>query len=198
MTENLKLFVLSWDELYTLLKELARSIRPEYRPEVIIGVARGGLVPARIAADLLDVPTIGTIGVAFYEDLGQRMRSPVITQLLNIPVEKKRVLVMDDIVDTGESLAIVAAELRGRVEKLRTATVFRKPWTRFTPDFSARETDAWVVFPWELRETVRKIGRKLLASGKTLPEVSNYLTLAGIEGQLARAFLEDLYGEPPP
>jgi len=195
MTETLKLLVPSWDELYILLTEIAGSIRAEYEPEVIIGVARGGLIPARIAADLLDVPTIGIIGVAFYEDVGQRMRRPVVTQPLSIPAEDKRVLIVDDIVDTGESLAFVVAELERRAKELRTATVYRKPWTQFTPDYYARETDAWVVFPWELRETIKKIGRRLLSSGKTLLEVRDYLLLAGMNNQLTRVFLEDLWGE---
>ena len=198
MAETLKLLIPSWDELYALLTELTRSIRAEYRPEVIIGVARGGYIPARIAADLLDVPTIGTIGVAFYEDVGRRMRSPVITQPLNVSVENKRVLVIDDIVDTGESLVLVATEMRGRVEELRTATIFRKPWARFTPDYSGQETEAWVVFPWELRETIRKIGRRLLDSGKTLPEAGNCLALAGIDRRMALTVLEDLCGESRP
>ena len=198
MVETLKLLVPSWDQLYALLTDLARSIRAQYRPEVIIGVARGGLIPARIAADLLDVPTIGIIGVAFYEDMGQRMRSPIITQPLCVSVEKKRVLVIDDVADTGESLALVANEVKGRIEELRTATIYRKPWARFTPDFSARETDAWVVFPWELRETIKKIGRRLLDSGKTLQEAGNDLALAGIDQRLVLAVLEDLCGETRP
>jgi len=198
MAETLKLLAPSWDELYTLLTELAKSIRTEYRPEIIIGMARGGFIPARIISDLLDVPTIGTIGVAFYEDIGKRMKKPTITQALNIEVKSKRVLVMDDIVDTGESLAIVVAEIKGRAKEVRTAVIYRKPWARFIPDFSVRETDAWVVFPWELRETVKKIGRKLLDSGKTLPEVENFLTLAGINERLAWTFLEDLREETHP
>jgi len=194
MAESLKLLVLSWDELCALLTELAKSIRAKYRPEVIIGIARGGIIPARIAADLLDVSTIGTIGVAFYENVGERMRRPVITQPLNISVEDKRVLVVDDIADTGESLGLVAAKVKGRVKELKTATILRKPWANFIPDFSARETDAWVVFPWELRETAKKIGKRLLASGKTPLEVENRLTLAGINRQLVLAVLEDLCG----
>jgi len=198
MAETLKLLVPSWDQLYSLLTDLARSILAHYRPEVIIGVARGGLIPARIAADLLDVPTIGIIGVAFYEDVGRRMRRPIITQPLCVSVEKKRVLVIDDIADTGESLALVVSEVRGRAEELRTATIYRKLWARFIPDFSARETDAWVVFPWELRETIERIGRRLLDSGKTLQEVGNGLALAGIDRRQVLAVLEDLCGEPSP
>jgi hypoxanthine phosphoribosyltransferase len=126
------------------------------------------------------------------------MRSPIITQPLCVPIEKKRVLVIDDIADTGESLALVVSEVRGRAEELRTATIYRKPWARFIPDFSARETDAWVVFPWELRETIERIGRRLLDSGKTLQEVGDGLALAGIDRRQVLAVLEDLCGEPSP
>ena len=195
MIPTLEILVLSWDEIYSLLYELSRRIKHEYCPEIVIGVARGGLIPARIIADLLDVPTLGSIGVRFYEDISQRLRNPIIIQPLNISVANKRVLLIDDIVDTGESLTLVASEVKTKAGDLKTATIYRKPLTCFTPDYSAQETDVWVVFPWELRETIKKIGKRLLNSGITFQEVRNYLRLAGLDGELTRSYLEEVFGE---
>ena len=198
MAETPKLLAPSWDKIYDILIELAESIRAEYCPELLIGVARGGLIPARIIADLLDIPTIGSVGVAFYKDVERRMKNPIITQPLNVTIASKRVLIVDDIVDTGESLALVASEVKGKPEELRTATLYRKPSTRFTPDYSGRETDSWVIFPWEIKETTKKIGKRLLDSGKTLQEVGNYLVPTGIDKKLIWTFLRELCGEPQP
>lgn len=195
MIQTPKLLVPSWDEVYALLIELAEKIKREYCPEIVIGISRGGLIPARIIADLMEIPTIGSIGVTFYENIGQRLKKPTITQPLNILVAKKRVLVIDDIVDTGESLTLVASEVKTKAGDLKTATIYRKPLTCFTPDYSAQETDAWVVFPWELRETIKKIGKRLLNSGITFQEVRNYLRLAGLDGELTRSYLEEVFGE---
>jgi hypoxanthine phosphoribosyltransferase len=187
-----KLLVPSWDEVYSLLAEVANRIRFNYRPEVLVGIARGGLIPARIIADMLDISIIGSIGVAFYEDLGQTMKNPIITQPLNVTVVDKCVLLVDDIVDTGESLTLVASDIMRRAAELRTATIYRKPSACIVPDYFAEETDVWVVFPWELRETIKKICRKLLSSGMTVLEVKNYFRVAGLDSEHARTYLKEV------
>lgn len=192
MVATPQLLVPSWEEVYALLAEVANRIRLNYRPEVVVGVARGGLIPARIIADLLDISTIGSIGVTFYEDVGQPMRNPIITQPLNVTVLYKCILLVDDIVDTGKSLALVASKIRRRAAELRTATIYRKPSACVVPDYFAEETDVWVVFPWELRETIKKISRKLLSSGMTVLEVQSYFRAVGLDNKYARTCLKEV------
>ncbi len=192
MVRHPRLLVISWEEVYSLLFEMAKRIRLNYRPEVLVGVARGGLIPARIIADLLDISTIGSIGVAFYEDVGQSMRKPIITQPLNVTVLDKSVLLVDDIVDTGESIALVASEIRGRAAEFRTATIYRKPSACVVPDYFAKETDLWVVFPWELRETIKKISRELLSSGMKVLELQSYFRAIGLDSEYAQTCLKEV------
>ena len=187
-----KLLIPSWEEVYALLAGVADRIRSSYKPEVLVGVARGGLIPARIIADLLDISTIGSIGVSFYEDVEQPTRKPIMTQPLNVTVVDKCILLVDDIVDTGESLVLVASKIRRRAADLRTATIYRKPSACIVPDYFAEETDVWVVFPWELRETIKKIGRKLLISGMTVSEVKSYFRTVGLDSEYARTCLKEV------
>ena len=192
MVATPQLLVPSWEEVYVLLAEVANRIRLNYRPEVVVGVARGGLIPARIIADLLDISTIGSIGVTFYKDVGQPMRNPIITHPLNVTVLYKCILLVDDIVDTGKSLALVASKIRRRAAELITATIYRKPSACVVPDYFAEETDVWVVFPWELRETIKKISRKLLSSGMTVLEVQSYFRAVGLDNKYARTCLKEV------
>ena len=194
MGATLRLLVPSWDVVYQLLIQLAQAITgASYKPDLIIAVSRGGLVPGRILADLLDCATMRTIGVSFYEDIGRPGRRPTMTQPLSGPIDDDALaLVVDDIADTGETLAFVQRELGPRVGGLKTATIYWKPCSILIPDFSGQETDAWVIFPWELRESVKRIGKRLLQSGMTFPEAQEYLVQAGIPRAHVQTFMEDL------
>ena len=185
MKEDPKLIIPSWDEVYKLLLELARRAQGRNHPDAIVGIARGGLVPARVIADLLSVQKLGTIGVAFYTDIGRTDKRPRVTQPLSIDVESQRILVVDDVADTGSSLALVVAELHKSARDLRTAAIYKKPWTKFIPDFYAKETDAWVVFPWERRETVENIRLRFLDAGRSLVDLQALLVRSGMNRHLA-------------
>jgi hypoxanthine phosphoribosyltransferase len=189
----LRFIIPSWDEVYGLILGLARRIRESYKPEAIIGVLRGGVVPARIILDIVGGDLL-TIGVSFYKDIGQTKGAPQITQPLTFPVDGMRVLVVDDVIDTGRTLALVVGELHRAAKDVRTAAVYFKPWAELRPDFYAAETEAWVVFPWERREMVEKIARALIGAGMRLSEVEEHLVSAGMDRWLARALLAEVEG----
>ena len=180
----------SWDEVCNLADELAEQIRKKFAPDVILGVARGGLIPARLISDFLNVPTLLTVGVAFYTDIGRTGKQPRITQPLPSHITGKHILVVDDVADTGRSLEVVVAELKKDQLDLRTATLYQKPWVEFKPDFYAKETDAWIVFPWEHRETVRKIVGRVASACKDLKEVEDQLVSAGMKRPLAHSLVK--------
>lgn len=129
MEETPNLLVPSWDVVYQLLIQLAEAITAaSYEPNLIIAVSRGGFIPGRILADLLGCAVMRTIGVFFYEDIGRRGRMPTVTQPLSGPINDDALaLVVDDIADTGETLALVQHELEPLVRGLKTATIYRKP-----------------------------------------------------------------------
>ncbi|HDN01983.1 MAG TPA: phosphoribosyltransferase, partial [Candidatus Bathyarchaeota archaeon] len=78
---NLKFEVPTWDEIYEMLLQLADMIRKEgYKPEVIVGISRGGWPPARVMSDLLENQELANVRVEFYAGVAERREEPVITQ----------------------------------------------------------------------------------------------------------------------
>src|SRR5437667_11674111 len=112
-----------------MLLDLARQIKKDrYKPEIIVGVSRGGWPPARVMSDLLQNPNLVNMKVEFYKDIGVRNKKPRITQPVTMEVVRKRVLVVDDVSDTGQSLTVVANHLRRKpVKELRLCTISMKP-----------------------------------------------------------------------
>ena len=145
-----------------MLLDLAQQIRnDEYNPEIIVGVSRGGWPPARVMSDLLQNPKLANMKVEFYTDIGVRNKKPRITQPVTMEVVGKRVLVVDDVSDTGHSLRVVADHLRQKpVKELRVCTLYMKPQSIFRPDYYARTTKKWIIFPWERLEAVHLISKR--------------------------------------
>src|SRR5713226_7823815 len=167
MGRNPKFEAPSWDEIYSMMLRLARRIRESrFDPEVIVGVSRGGWPPARIMSDLLENQNLANMKVVFYKDIGVRNSEPTITQPVTSDVTGKRVLVVDDVADTGLSLRTVSRHLREKgALGIKVCTIYLKPHSVFTPDFYARKTTKWVIFPWERLEAIRLISKKLSTNG---------------------------------
>jgi hypoxanthine phosphoribosyltransferase len=145
--------------MYNVLLSLARKVlRSGFVPDVVVGVSRGGWVPARVLCDLLSAPVLANIGIEFYSGVGERKRQPRLTQPLSTSVSGKRVLVVDEVVDTGKSLRLAKAHIiREGAREVRTVTMYTKPWSVVEPDYREKETSSWIVFPWETKETIRSI-----------------------------------------
>src|SRR5437867_11967231 len=112
MGRNLKFEAPSWDEIYSMMLRLARRVREShFEPEVIVGVSRGGWPPARIMSDLLENQNLANMKVVFYRDIGLRNKRPVITQPVSSRVKGKRVRVVDDVSDPGDSVRDVLADV---------------------------------------------------------------------------------------
>ena len=188
---NTEYEVPTWNQTYELLLDQAEKIRKTYQPDVIIGVARGGLVPARILTDLLEAPQVATIRIEFYTDIAQPSIQPILKQSLTIPVNGKKCLIVDDISDSGQSLKLAKQHLteKGALE-VKIATLYAKPTTQTVPDFVEKTTERWVVFPWEIKETLRAVTQK---EGKRAAnqEVAK-LVKAGLPKQLTERILKTI------
>lgn len=151
----MKLLRVSWGDTERLCAKLALKVRKDFRPDIIVGVSRGGLVPARLLSDMLGVDDVYIMRVRHYTGIGKHAKKPVIVQDIPISVAGKRVLVADDVADSGGSLAVVRNRLRGAKE-LRIATLHMKPHSKFEPDYYVAETNAWIAYPWEKSEIRRE------------------------------------------
>jgi hypoxanthine phosphoribosyltransferase len=151
--------LLSWADIEEQCAELAKKIE-ERAPsfDVIIGISRGGWVPARLLSDLLGNDEVDTVRVKFYKSVGQTAKKPVILLSTQIDITGKDILLVDDIADTGESLVATIEHMREKgVKNISVVTLIKKPQSILTPDFFVRETPDWVIFPWEISETKRDI-----------------------------------------
>jgi hypoxanthine phosphoribosyltransferase len=187
----------TWNLVYKMLLNLAEKIRKDgFKPDVIVGVSRGGWPPARVLSDLLDNPNIANVRAEFYLGVAETKGEPVLTQPVSVDVAGKRVLVVDEIADTGKSLKAVKEHLMasGAVD-VKIATVYYKPWSIVKPDYYERETRRWVVFPWETKETVNKIVKKCKETGKPIEGEVAKLIAAGAPKRLVKKFLKEALRE---
>ncbi|MCX8177557.1 MAG: phosphoribosyltransferase [Candidatus Bathyarchaeota archaeon] len=197
MSQKIDYEVPSWGRIYNMLLRLAERIKRDcFRPDVIVGVSRGGWPPARILSDLLENPNLANVRVEFYVGVAETNKEPKLTQPVSVDVKGKMVLVVDEVADTGKSLRLIKEHLleKGAVG-VRIATIFYKPWSIIVPDYYAAETSRWIVFPWEIKETVRKIVRKCRESGKPVEEEMEKVVNAGLPQRLVNRFLKEILEE---
>ena len=143
--------VLSWEAFGTATRELAGTIANSgFVPDIVIAVARGGLLPAGALSYALGTKAAGTLNVEFYTDIGKTLPDPVVlAPLLDAEsIHGKRLLVVDDVADSGRTLALVMEMMSEMGADARSAVLYTKPRTIIQPDYSWRETDLWITFPW--------------------------------------------------
>ncbi len=143
--------VLTWELFGTASRELAQDVVDSgFMPEIIIAVARGGLLPAGALSYSLGVKLSDAINVEFYTDVAETLPDPVLLApvLDTDAISGKRLLVVDDVADSGRTLALVIDLLRSFGADVRSAVLYGKPRSVVDPDFVWRRTDEWIVFPW--------------------------------------------------
>jgi len=140
---------LDWAMFGELCRALALKVARDYDPDVIIGIEHAGVIPAAVVASILDVEFYSLkIGRKRGEDDQVRQR-PEVFSAVPPEVRGKRVLVVDEVTTSGDTLRLALAAVRGaHPSEVRTATSFART-TGYQPDYSALTMDAEVVFPWD-------------------------------------------------
>jgi uncharacterized protein len=149
--------VLSWPEYGTGIRDLARQVAEDgYRPDIVLAIARGGLIPAGSLSYALSVKNTYVLNAEYYTGVDQRHDVPVMLPpyLDLIGVEDKQFLIVDDVADTGHTLAMVRDFCAGKVGEARTAVIYEKSQSVIRCDYVWRRTDAWVEFPWSRDDPV--------------------------------------------
>lgn len=142
---------LTWEVFGEASRYLSQEIVDSgWFPELIVGVARGGLIPAGAIGYAIGVKAMGAINVEFYTDIGETLPEPLVLspQLDMDSLAGKRVLVVDDVADSGKTLDLVVNLLKETAAEVRSAVIYTKPTTIFEPDFSWKKTDQWINFAW--------------------------------------------------
>ena len=148
---------LTWDGFGEACRDMARTIVADgFVPEVVVAIARGGLLPGGAIAYALGVKNCGALNVEFYTGIGTVLDAP---ELLPPELDMeylggRRVLLVDDVADSGRTLALAVRLLRDRGADVRSATIYTKPGSIDMPDYSWRETPLWIDFPWSWKGSV--------------------------------------------
>ena len=193
MAVNVDFEVPTWSQIYDILLLQAQKVQSQnFQPDIIVAIAKGGLIPARILTDLLETPELSVIQIEFYIDIAKTTQQPTLKQTLTNQVQGKKTLLVDDIADTGASLNLAKTHLQTQgAHQIKTATLYHKPQSTITPDFYEKQTSNWVVFPWETKETLRKIIKKQQGKSALNQEVAK-LVKAGLPNHLAEKLLKDM------
>lgn len=146
--------VLSWDELTDLLFTVAKRITDDdCQFDRIVSLAKGGWPMARMLADFLKIREASSIGTKLYSGIGEQTGQVEVYQDLDNIVGQK-VLLLDDVSDTGKTLQFVYDYLKEKsVTSITTATVYYKPHSVFKPDYYGKDTSSWIIFPYEVIES---------------------------------------------
>jgi uncharacterized protein len=152
--------VLTYDAFGQAVRDLAQVIADDgYEPDVLLSIARGGLGLAMGLGYALGIKNISMVNVEFYTGVDQRLDVPIMLPPTPDAVDLSglRVLITDDVADTGETLRLVQDFCADHVAESRTAVVYRKPRSVITPHYAWRETSVWIDFPWSSEPPV--VGR---------------------------------------
>lgn len=143
--------VLGWLEFGDAARHLAGEVvESGFEPDMVVAIARGGLLLAGAISYALGIKACGALNVEFYTGVDSRLPEPVVLppMLDSAALEAKKVLLVDDVSDSGRTLALVVDLIAASGAEVRTVCLYSKPRTVLEPDFVWRRTDRWITFPW--------------------------------------------------
>ncbi len=143
--------ILTYELFGTSVRDLAQQVVDSgYEPDLILSIARGGLGLGMGLGYALDVKNLSAVNVEFYTGVDQRLDVPIMLPPTPAAVDLAglRILIADDVADTGKTLEVVRDFVADQVAEARTAVIYEKPWTVIKPEYVWRRTEAWIDFPW--------------------------------------------------
>jgi hypoxanthine phosphoribosyltransferase len=149
--------LLSWSEFGQAARDLARQVADDgYEPDLVLSIARGGLLVGAALGYALDVKNTWTMNVEFYTGVEERLDVPMILPPVPelVDLESARMLIADDVADTGETLALVKDFCAGKVAEVRCAVLYEKSPSIVKCEYVWRRTDLWIDFPWSAEAPV--------------------------------------------
>lgn len=132
---------MNWAELDQEIRQLAQKIAE--KPDIIVGVVRGGLVPARLLAARLNVKDMYAVTVKKVGD------SRKVTSEISEEIEGKHILLVEDILETGKSLVVAKEYLESKGASVKTACLYTMQQTEIVPDYFLNQISEVQKFPWE-------------------------------------------------
>ena len=142
---------LSWEDIEELVATLVATLPRDY--DLLLVITRGGMVPAGLISEQTNIRNIVAAAVMFYTDVDETLPDPVFLQFPgDALLAGKRVLVVDDVWDTGRTIVAVKERIAAADGRADLAVLHYKPARSLfdqRPDYYAETTDAWIVYPWD-------------------------------------------------
>lgn len=179
MREQLRCELVSWGGVQRLCQRLSAQIAASgFRPDLVVAIARGGFVPARLVCDALGIMALTSIKIEHYLSGSEKQPRAVILFPLCVDIRGKKVLLVDDVNDTGDTLKLAMEHLWSfQPAELRSAVMHEKCVTHYRVDYFARQIIKWrwLVYPWALHEDIGAFLQRLCPVPSTLPEAQRLL-----------------------
>lgn len=179
MPDKLHCELISWGEVNRLCQRLSVLIRASgFQPDIVIAIGRGGYVPARLVCDQLDIMALTGIKIEHYLSGSEKQAEAIIRYPLNVDIRNQRVLIVDDVNDSGDTLQVALEHIRGFLPyEVRTAVMHDKRVTHYKVDYFARRIIKWrwLIYPWAMNEDIGAFIQRLSPPPKTLAEVQQGL-----------------------
>ena len=196
MAKDFRCELISWRRVYLLARMLAYMINGDnFQPEVIVAIARGGYVPARILCDFLDVNILTSIRIEHYLPGANKQRIARLTDPLAIDIKGKNVLVVDDVNDTGETLEVAVHHLKEfSPQDVRVAVLNQKTTSGFRPDYFAHKIIKWrwLIYPWAVMEDISGLLAKIDLEPSTVEKAASVFH-EKYSCKVPRQLLEDVF-----
>ena len=159
--------IVTWKEIDDWCRTLSGQIIGSRLPDAIIGLSRGGLVPARILSDRLFIKELYSVKTEHWGLTATKDGTATLKQGLSLDISGLDVMLVDDITDTGQSMKLAYDYAKSKnSSSVRTATMIHIQHSDFKPDFFAKEVTGnewtWFIFPWNVFEDVANLSSKLL------------------------------------
>ncbi|WP_405389933.1 phosphoribosyltransferase [Streptomyces sp. NBC_01102] len=156
---------LTYEAFGLAVRELAQAVADDgYEPDVVLSIARGGVFVAGGLAYALDCKNIHLVNVEFYTGVGTTLDMPVMLAPVPKAIDftRKKVLIADDVADTGKTLKLVRDFCVDHVAEVRSAVIYEKPQSLVKCEYVWKKTDQWINFPWSVEKpVVRRTGQVL-------------------------------------
>lgn len=167
---EMKCKIVTFDEVYEMVRSVAEEVKSSgYKPEMIIGLTRGGWFPARLMCDFLGITDLVSLKVEHWIETGQTKDEATIKYPLVANLNGKKILVVDDITDTGKSLTASTEYLiQFNPKEMRAAVMQYIPSSEFKPDYFSQEVKVWTwfIYPWNWIEDTSTLIIRLLKTKK--------------------------------
>ncbi len=160
--------LISFREACRLSRLLARKIKDSgFQPDLIVAIGRGGYVPARMVADFLLFNDLTSMKIEHYTRAADMQEKARIKFPISVDISGKKVLIADDVTDTGETLCLAVDYVQSlNPAEIRTAVLQHKICSAFTPDFYVQKIVKWrwIIYPWARYEDLAGFAEKVIGN----------------------------------